>query len=81
MRLGDEEAEVRAGDCVAIRPAHRTSCGPAPDEPLVLLCACAPPYSDDGTTMLAGPQAGLNEATKPDERTIPRSGPWEFMVC
>ncbi len=81
MRLGDEEAEVRAGDCVAIPPGAPHHLWAGPDEPLVLLCACAPPYSDEGTTMLGGPQAGLNEATRPDERRIPRSGPREFMVC
>jgi mannose-6-phosphate isomerase-like protein (cupin superfamily) len=66
MRLGDEEADVHAGDCVTIPPgaAHKLWAGP--DEPLVLLCGCAPPYSDEGTTMLEGPQAGLNEANRPD---------------
>ena len=66
MRLGDEEADVRAGDCVPIPPgvAHKLWAGP--DEPLVLLCGCAPPYSDEGTTMLEGPKAGLSEATRPD---------------
>jgi mannose-6-phosphate isomerase-like protein (cupin superfamily) len=66
MRLGDEEADVHAGDCVTIAPgaAHKLWAGP--DEPLVLLCGCAPPYSDEGTTMLEGPQAGLNEANRPD---------------
>jgi mannose-6-phosphate isomerase-like protein (cupin superfamily) len=66
MRLGDEEADVHAGDCVTIPrgAAHKLWAGP--DEPLVLLCGCAPPYSDEGTTMLEGPQAGLNEANRPD---------------
>ena len=66
MRLDYEEAEVRPGDCVTIPPgaAHKLWAGP--EEPLVLLCICAPPYSDEETTMLEGPQAGLNEATKPD---------------
>ena len=66
MRLGDEVADVRAGDCVAIPPgaAHKLWAGP--DEPLVLLCGCAPPYSDEGTTMLEGPMAGVDEAGRPD---------------
>ncbi|HLY50839.1 MAG TPA: cupin domain-containing protein [Solirubrobacteraceae bacterium] len=51
MRLGDEERAVRAGDCVVIRPgvAHKLW---ADDEPLVLLCCCAPPYSHTDTVLL-----------------------------
>jgi mannose-6-phosphate isomerase-like protein (cupin superfamily) len=65
MRLGDEEAEVRQGHCVVIPPGtpHKLW---AADEPLVLLCACAPAYTHDGTTMLEGPEAGLHEAQRPD---------------
>jgi len=66
MRTDDEEAEVGPGDCVAIPPGAVHKLWAGPDAPLVLLCVCAPPYSDEGTTMLEGPQAGLNEATKPD---------------
>ena len=66
MRLGDEEAEVQDGDCVTIPAGAPHKLWAGPTEPLVLLCACAPPYSDEQTTMLEGPQAGLNEATKPD---------------
>jgi mannose-6-phosphate isomerase-like protein (cupin superfamily) len=54
MRLGDEEADVGAGDCVVIPPgtAHKLwNPGPAP---LVLLCCCAPAYSDDDTVMTGG---------------------------
>jgi mannose-6-phosphate isomerase-like protein (cupin superfamily) len=51
MRLGDEEAGVRAGDCVVIPPGtpHQLV-NPGP-EPLVLLCCCAPPYSDEDTVL------------------------------
>jgi mannose-6-phosphate isomerase-like protein (cupin superfamily) len=51
LRLGEEEAEVRAGDCVVISPGtpHKLF-NPGPDE-LVLLCCCAPPYSDADTVM------------------------------
>lgn len=54
MRLGSEEAEVRAGDCIVIAPgtAHKLW-NPGPD-PLVLLCCCAPAYSDDDTVMTGG---------------------------
>jgi mannose-6-phosphate isomerase-like protein (cupin superfamily) len=49
MRLGLEETEVTAGDCVVIPPGTRHKLWAAPTEDLVLLCACAPPYSDDDT--------------------------------
>jgi mannose-6-phosphate isomerase-like protein (cupin superfamily) len=51
MRLGEEEAEVNAGDCVVIAPGtvHKLwNPGPAP---LVLLCCCAPAYSDEDTVI------------------------------
>jgi mannose-6-phosphate isomerase-like protein (cupin superfamily) len=57
LRLGGEQAAVEAGNCVAIPPGVPHKLWAAPDEPLVLLCACAPPYSDAGTTMLEGPEA------------------------
>ena len=53
MTLGAERFEVRAGDTVCIAPGapHRIrSIGP---EPLVILCACCPAYSDDDTDLLA----------------------------
>jgi len=51
MRLGEDEAEVRVGDCVVIPPGtvHKLW-NPGP-EPLALLCCCAPAYSDDDTVM------------------------------
>jgi mannose-6-phosphate isomerase-like protein (cupin superfamily) len=51
LRLGEEEAHVRAGDCVVIPPGtpHKMfNLGP---EPLVLLCCCAPAYSHEDTVM------------------------------
>jgi mannose-6-phosphate isomerase-like protein (cupin superfamily) len=52
MRLGAEEADVRAGDTVVIAPGlHHQLLNPG-SEPLVLLCCCAPPYSDDDTVLL-----------------------------
>jgi mannose-6-phosphate isomerase-like protein (cupin superfamily) len=55
MRLGDEEAEVCAGDCVVIPPgAVHKLWNPSETEPLVLLCCCSPPYSDDDTVMTGG---------------------------
>jgi mannose-6-phosphate isomerase-like protein (cupin superfamily) len=54
MRLGESEAPVRTGDCVVIPPgtAHKLfNTGP---DPLVLLCCCAPAYSDNDTVMTGG---------------------------
>ncbi|MBV9802320.1 MAG: cupin domain-containing protein [Solirubrobacterales bacterium] len=54
MRLGADESEIRAGDCVVIPPGtpHKlVNTGP---DPLVLLCCCAPAYSDADTVMTGG---------------------------
>jgi mannose-6-phosphate isomerase-like protein (cupin superfamily) len=51
MRLGEEEAEVEAGDCVVIPPGTPHKLWNTGGEPLVLLCCCAPPYSHDDTVM------------------------------
>lgn len=52
MRLGEEEADVAAGDCVVIPPGtpHKLW-NTSESEPLVLLCCCAPAYSDEDTVM------------------------------
>jgi len=51
LRLGADEADVRAGDCVVIPPGTRHKLfNPGPNE-LVLLCCCAPAYSDADTVM------------------------------
>ena len=55
MRLGDEEADVRAGDAVVIPPGTPHMLRNPGPEPLVLLCSCAPPYSDDDTVLLSSP--------------------------
>ncbi len=49
MRLGTEHSDVAVGDCVVIRPGARHKLWAAPDVDLVLLCACAPAYSDEDT--------------------------------
>jgi mannose-6-phosphate isomerase-like protein (cupin superfamily) len=51
MRLGDEERDVRAGDCVVIPPKVSHKLWAAGENPLVLLCCCAPPYSHDDTVL------------------------------
>jgi mannose-6-phosphate isomerase-like protein (cupin superfamily) len=52
MRLGDEERPVRAGDCVVIPPGVTHKLWADEGEPLVLLCCCAPAYSDSDTVLL-----------------------------
>jgi mannose-6-phosphate isomerase-like protein (cupin superfamily) len=51
MRLGSEEAEVAAGDCVVIPPGTAHKLWNTGGEPLVLLCCCSPPYSDEDTVL------------------------------
>jgi mannose-6-phosphate isomerase-like protein (cupin superfamily) len=54
MRLGGQEADVRAGDTVVIAPGLAHKLWNTGDEPLVLLCCCSPPYSHDDTVLLEG---------------------------
>ena len=51
MKLGDEIADVKAGDCVVIRPGTPHKLWASEDNSLVLLCACAPSYSDEDTVI------------------------------
>jgi len=51
MRLADEERDVVAGDCVVIPPGTPHKLWAAADGDLVLLCACAPAYTDADTQM------------------------------
>ena len=51
MKLGDETAAVRAGDCVVIPPGTPHKLWADGDQALVLLCCCAPAYSDADTVI------------------------------
>jgi len=53
MILGDEEAAVRAGDCVVIPPGTEHQLVNDGREPLVLLCCCSPAYSHEDTVLTA----------------------------
>ena len=53
MRLGDDEGPVRAGDCVVIPPGVEHQLVNDGAEPLVLMCCCAPPYTDSDTVLTA----------------------------
>jgi mannose-6-phosphate isomerase-like protein (cupin superfamily) len=55
MRLGDEEFDVAAGDCVVIPPGTEHALVNAGDEPLVLLCCCAPAYAHEDTVITGAP--------------------------
>ena len=51
MRLGRDLLEVDVGDVVVIPPGTRHKVfNPGPD-PLVLLCCCSPPYTDEDTEL------------------------------
>jgi mannose-6-phosphate isomerase-like protein (cupin superfamily) len=51
LRLGTDEADVRAGDTVVIAPGMRHKLWNPGSSPLVLLCCCAPPYRHDDTVL------------------------------
>ena len=56
MELDGEEGEVRPGDCVTIPPGVEHKLRNLSDShPLVLLCCCAPPYSDEDTVLTEDP--------------------------
>jgi mannose-6-phosphate isomerase-like protein (cupin superfamily) len=52
MRLGDDEFDVREGDCVVIAPGVRHKLWAGAEQTLVLLCCCAPAYSHEDTVLL-----------------------------
>jgi mannose-6-phosphate isomerase-like protein (cupin superfamily) len=56
LRIGDEERDVRPGDCAVIPPGTEHKLINPGDEPLVLLCCCAPAYSHEDT-VLTEPEA------------------------
>jgi mannose-6-phosphate isomerase-like protein (cupin superfamily) len=52
MRMGDEEREVTAGDCVVIAPGLRHKLWTSGVEPLKLLCCCSPAYRHEDTVLM-----------------------------
>jgi mannose-6-phosphate isomerase-like protein (cupin superfamily) len=54
MRLDGDDASVTAGDCVVIPPGTPHKLWNTGADRLVLLCCCAPAYSDDDTVMTGG---------------------------
>lgn len=55
MRLDGEEREVAPGDCVVIPPGAVHKVWSTGESPLVLLCCCAPAYSDADTVITEEP--------------------------
>jgi len=49
IRIGDEVQDVKPGDAIAIPPGQRHKLWNTGDEPLRLLCCCAPAYEHDET--------------------------------
>jgi mannose-6-phosphate isomerase-like protein (cupin superfamily) len=54
-----ERREVGPGDAILIPPGTRHTIRNIGREPLVFLCCCAPPYSDEDTVLVAAPQPSL----------------------
>jgi mannose-6-phosphate isomerase-like protein (cupin superfamily) len=52
LRLGGEQRQVQAGDCVVIPPGVEHKLWADDQQPLVLLCCCSPAYSDADTVLL-----------------------------
>lgn len=51
LRLGDEERDVRPGDCAVIPPGTEHKLWNTGDVPMKLLCCCAPAYSHEDTVL------------------------------
>lgn len=51
IRVGKDERDVSAGDCVVLPPGTEHKLWNTGDEPLRLLCCCAPAYSHEDTVV------------------------------
>lgn len=61
IRLGEEESDVRPGDCVVIPPGTRHKLwNTSASAPLVLLCCCAPAYRHEDTVITEGGDASAS---------------------
>jgi mannose-6-phosphate isomerase-like protein (cupin superfamily) len=52
MRLGSEERPIGPGDCVVIPPGTVHQLWADAEAPLVVVCACVPPYSHADTVLV-----------------------------
>jgi mannose-6-phosphate isomerase-like protein (cupin superfamily) len=51
MRIAGDVREVKVGDAIAIPPGQKHKLWNTGDEPLRLLCCCAPAYEHDDTVI------------------------------
>lgn len=58
LRVDGEERDVRPGDCVVLPPGAVHKLWNTGDEPLRLLCCCAPAYTHEDTVLTEGEPAG-----------------------
>jgi len=54
LRVGEEQRDVRAGECVVIPPGAVHKLINTGAVPIRLLCCCSPPYSDSDTVLTGG---------------------------
>lgn len=59
MTLGAETFAVQPGDTICIPPGTSHCIEATGDEPLRLLCCCAPAYSDQDTELLEPPASAM----------------------
>lgn len=52
MQLGDEQLQVKAGDCICIPPNTPHRIESTGTEPLKILCCCSPAYAHEDTELL-----------------------------
>jgi mannose-6-phosphate isomerase-like protein (cupin superfamily) len=52
IRIGDETCEVTIGDAIAIPPGQKHKLWNTGNEPLRLLCCCAPGYEHEDTVIV-----------------------------
>jgi mannose-6-phosphate isomerase-like protein (cupin superfamily) len=57
LRVGDAERDVAPGDCAVIPPGTVHKLWNIGDDPLVLLCCCAPAYSHEDTVLVKNEEA------------------------
>lgn len=56
LKVGDDERDVRPGDCAVIPPGEVHKLWNTGDDDLVLVCACSPAYSHEDTILVEGDQ-------------------------
>jgi mannose-6-phosphate isomerase-like protein (cupin superfamily) len=52
LLIDGEERTIEQGDCALIAPGARHKVFNVGEEPLRIVCACSPPYSDEDTVLL-----------------------------